>query len=84
MRMADQRLGDGVDPVAGDVLNLEAERGFADAVDSRPRVAPFVVEKGLTVGDEELEIANLGSVDRRIVDLRQDAGGNGVPNPARR
>ena len=52
--------------VVGDVDDLEAERRFIHAVNGRTGVAPFVVKECRAVGDEELQIANLRRVDRRV------------------
>ena len=42
-------------------------------------MAAFLVEEGLAVGDEELEVADLGLIDGGEINLVEDAGGGGEP-----
>jgi hypothetical protein len=42
----------------------------------------FVTEEGLAVRDEILQVADLRTVNGRVVDLVQDTFGDGEPNPA--
>ena len=39
-------------------------------------IAAFLVEEGLAVGDEELEVADLWLIDSRKINLVEDAGGS--------
>ena len=80
MRMADQRLPNRIQLVLSDIDDLEAKRGFVDAVDARRRITPLVVEKRPAVGHQVLEIPDLRRVDRRIEHLGQNTGRHGVPD----
>ena len=64
--------------------------GVGDAVAQRVRgqafvgvvQVAFVVKEGFAVGDEVLEVADLRPVNGRVVDLVENAFGNGEPDPA--
>src|SRR2546425_12890973 len=45
-------------------------------------MAALVMEEALAVGDEVLQVPDLRAVDGGIVDLVQDAGGDGDPDRA--
>ena len=47
-------------------------------------VPPLVVKKRTAVGDQVLQVADLRPVDRRVIDLADDARGQREPDAARR
>src|SRR5713101_4521665 len=47
-------------------------------------MAALIMEETLAVGDEVLEVPDLRAVDGGVVDLVQDAGGDGEPDRAAR
>src|SRR5215469_1212412 len=83
VRVADDLLGERVAAVHVAIDVAYAEGFLMNVFECRQQMALLLVNEGLAIGDEELHIANLGAVDRRMIDLVQDAVGAGKPNPAR-
>ena len=46
------------------------------------QIAPFLVAKRFAVGDKKLEVARVGLIDVRIINLVNDAVRDRVPEPA--
>jgi len=81
MRIGDNLLGDPVTPTGIDISDSETQRVGEQALMGVHHTA-FIAEEGFPVGDEVLQIADLWPIDGRIVDLVQDALGDGEPDPA--
>ncbi len=82
MRMSDDCFLDAVAGVNVAVDDAKAERCSIYTFDMHHEVATFVMEKALTIGNQVLEVADLGRVNGGIVDLGYTASGECVPNVA--
>src|SRR5581483_7669952 len=82
VRVGDELLGDGV--AAAEVVGADphGEGVGVDVVEVVLEVALLLVEEGLLVGEEELHVAGLGTVDGGVVELVQDAVRSGKPDAA--
>ena len=54
--------------------DFHAESGGGEILGGGLEMAAFLVEEGLAVGDEELEVADLRLIDPRKINLVEDAG----------
>ena len=84
MRIGDDFLEQMIAAVGRVADDLHAESGVADVLGGGVEIAAFLVEESLAVGDEKLEVADLRLIDRRKINLVQDAGRGREPQPARR
>ncbi len=84
MRVADDFANDGVAAFFVAVANAHGERIFVDVFKLMDQIAALLVEKRLTVGDEELHVANLRAVDGGVIDFVEDAVGDSEPDFAGR
>ena len=80
MGITDDLLLNGVAAIGVGVSDLEAEARRLHAVEVRLHVAAFVMEEGLAVSDQVLNVADLRGVDGGVVDLGDDPIGHGVPD----
>lgn len=46
------------------------------------QIAPFLVTKGFPIGDQKLEVAGVGLIDVRVINLVDDAVRDREPEPA--
>src|SRR2546423_15667297 len=81
------RVGDNVfnDPVASRRIGIGQaikQRALFRVVDFMLEIAPFFVKKSFTVSDEKLQIASIGAIHIRIINLVDDAVAEGEPNAA--
>src|SRR5271157_5646734 len=83
MRIGDDLLDDSVTLSRLDACDPHAESVSAEVFDRGLQIAPLVMKEGLTVADQELKVANLRMVDRRIVDFVEYAVRDRVPDAAR-
>jgi uncharacterized protein len=60
--------------------NAHAQPMFAQILDGSLLMTMGVMEEGLPVGDEELQVANLRAIQRGKIDLTDDAVGNCEPH----
>ena len=81
MRIGDNLLGDAVAPPGIDIGDAKTQRVGEQALMGVHHTT-FVAEEGFSVGDQILQIADLRPIDGRVVDLVQDALGDGKPDPA--
>src|SRR5690349_12611760 len=61
------------------ICDADAKPVLTQVLDARVKVAMRVMEERLTVRNEKLEITNLGTVERRIVNFADNAVGNREP-----
>src|SRR5580704_13072733 len=61
---------------------FKSQRRFGDAIDFSCKVPPLIVKKRFAIGEEELHVTYLWSVDRGIVDLGHTTGIECVPDSA--
>jgi hypothetical protein len=69
MWITKDRFVDSVTPFLLSIDDLESERRFRNAVNLSNKIPPLIVEERLSVGNQELEVANLRGVDRWIIDF---------------
>ena len=81
MRIGDDFLDDAVAPLGIDIGDTITQRVRGQALVGVVQLA-FVAEEGFPVGDEILQVAYLRPINGRVVDLVQDAFGDGKPDPA--
>lgn len=71
------------EPVAAGGIAAHDPEGrdvFLEPFDLVYQIAPFLVKQLAAVGDEKLEVALMGTVHRRIVNLRENSFGNREPH----
>lgn len=73
MRVADDGFVECVPAFLLTIGYFKSQCRFGNAIDLSEEISPFIMKEGLTVSDEELQVANLRGVNRRIVDLRYAA-----------
>src|SRR5689334_23936576 len=83
MRIGDDFLGDPVAPLGIGIRDPVTQRVRGQVLVGVVQMA-LVVEEGLPVADEVLQVAYLRLIDGRVVDLVQDTLGDGEPDPAQR
>jgi hypothetical protein len=83
MWITKDRFVDGVAPFLLSIDDLESERRFRNAVNLSDKIPPLIVEERLSVGNQELEVANLRGVDRWIIDFGYTCLIECVPHTAR-
>src|SRR5713226_6278495 len=83
MRVGDELHHELVAPLSVGVDDSDAESVLPQVLDSRLHVAMGVVKEGFAVADEQLGVANLRAVERREIDLAEDAVGHREPYAAR-
>jgi hypothetical protein len=64
------------------VCYFKSECRFSDAIDFRSKVPPLIMEECFAVGEKELKVTYLRSVNRGVVDLGYTAGIECVPHSA--
>src|ERR1700737_4036765 len=84
MGIADDFLDDAIPAFGIRASDFETQGAAVEALGVGVEIRALVMEESFAVGDEKLEIAQLGTIDRGIVNLVQDAAGEGVPDPAGR
>jgi hypothetical protein len=83
MRIADQLLHNAVAPLRVGTADTEAQRMMREAFNLMFKVALLLVKKRLAISDQVLQVANLRTVDGRVIHLVEYAVGDGVPDAAR-
>ncbi len=83
MRIGDELHHELVAPLSIGVDDSDPESVLPQVLDSRLHVAMGVVKEGFAVADEQLGVANLRAVERREIDLAEDAVGHREPDAAR-
>jgi hypothetical protein len=73
MRVRYDLLYEPIPALSVGALDVVAERVFVDIRDLAPKIASLFVEKSFAIRDEELHIANLGAVDRGVVNFVQNS-----------
>src|ERR1700683_4142945 len=84
MRIGDDLLEQVIAAVGRVADDFHAESGGGEILGGGLEMAAFLVEEGLAVGDEELEVADLRLIDPRKINLVEDAGRGREPKAARR
>ena len=82
VRVGDELLGDGVAAAEVGRHDANRQRVGVDVVEVVLEVALFFMEKGFAVGEEQLHVAGLRTVDGGVVDLVERAVGDGEPDAA--
>ena len=82
VRIGDDLLDDPIAALFARAGHAKAQRDVGKLLDRGGQVPPLVVEERLAVGDQVLQVANLRPVDRRVIDLADDAGGQREPDAA--
>src|SRR5581483_10075795 len=83
MRIGDDFFDQPITSLGIRIDDADAEAMAAKVLDGRIQLAADIVNERFTVSHEILQIADLRTVDRRIVDFTQDAAGNREPNMTR-
>jgi hypothetical protein len=65
------------------VCYFKSERCFGDAIDFRSKVPPFIMKESFAIGEEELQVTYLRSVNCGIVDFGYTTGVERLPHSAR-
>src|SRR5512143_990846 len=84
MRSGDNFLDDTVPVQPTMVRDLVGERVVRDAAGLGPEMPLFLMEKGFSIGNEVLEVADLRKVDGRVVYFGDRPVPQGEPYAARR
>lgn len=79
MGISDDFLEEVIAAVGRMVDDSNAETGGVQVLGDGMEMAPFLMEESLAVGDEELEVANLRLIDRRKINLVENAVRGGEP-----
>src|SRR6185437_5178467 len=83
MRIADELLRNGI-AAFGIGSNDANGRGVRmNVVQIILKVALLFMQKGLTVGEDQLHVTSLRMIDRRVINLVEDTVRKGVPDAAR-
>src|SRR5271157_395076 len=81
VRISDDLLLDRVAPFRVGVGDLHAESRVSHAVHRRSHVAALVVEEGLAIADQILQVTDLRGVDGGVIAFGDHAVGDRVPDP---
>jgi len=82
MRVADNVLDQLVAAFLVAIGVADAEGLGMDVLEAGNQVALFFVDEAGAIGDQQLHVASLGMVDGGVVDLVEDAVGDGEPDAA--
>ena len=83
MRITDYLLNDSIAPLRVGTAYTKAQRMVRKAFNLMFKVALLLVKKRLAIRDQILKVANLRTVDGRVVNLIKYPVGDGVPDEAR-
>src|SRR5215468_5376343 len=83
MRIAQDCLLNCVAAFLFPVHYLETERRTRNAIDLADKIPPLVVKKTFAVRDQELQVADLGRVDRWVIDFSDASVVERVPHVTR-
>ncbi len=81
VRIAKDRLQNRIAALVFAVCYFKSQCRFSDAVDFRGKVPALIVEKCFAIGEKELQVAYLRSVDCGVVDLGHTTSIERVPDP---
>lgn len=82
VRVSNHCLLDAVPPVRITVDYPESQGGFGDSFDVSCEITALIVKEASAVRDQELQIANLGRVNGRVIHLGYTAARKRVPDVA--